>query len=77
MKTLTDAQAYAAMFHFLKNHWMRGKSDEIAILLSGMSMLPDGSTSDPAVLQDWEHAVARALMGEGPDALDLQSRSGS
>jgi hypothetical protein len=42
MTYMTPEQAYLAMFSFLEEHWRRGGSDELAMLLSSMSLLPDG-----------------------------------
>lgn len=74
MKTLTDEQAYAAMFYFLERYWEREKSDEIAMLLGGMSILQDGGTADPAYLQDWNEAVEFALNGGQPGQLMLGNK---
>ncbi|MGO9776719.1 MAG: hypothetical protein ACLPM3_09080 [Terracidiphilus sp.] len=71
MKTMTDKQAYAAMFHFLKQLYERTKSDDLGGFLGGMCMLQDGKTADPAVLHDWDEAVEYALKGGGPDSLQL------
>lgn len=71
MKTMTDKQAYTAMFHFLKQLYERTKSDDLAGFLGDMSMLENGSTADPAMLHDWERAVEYALRGGEPDPLKL------
>jgi hypothetical protein len=71
MKTMTDKQAYAAMFHFLKQLYERTKSDDLGGFLGGMSILQNGSTADPAVLHDWDKAVEYALKGGKPDSLIL------
>ena len=72
MKTMTEQQAYAAMFHFLEEYWKRGKSDDIGGLLSSMLMLQDGSTADPAMANDWQQAVDYALKGGEAGLLDLK-----
>lgn len=71
MKTMTEQQAYAAMFYFLKQYYERGKSDEIGGMLGGMSLLADGSPADPAVWRDWMDAVEYAVKGGGADPLRL------
>ena len=76
MTTMTDKQAYAAMFNFLKDLYARTKSDALGGLLGGMSILDDGSTADPAVWSDWEKAVKCALQGAGPDPLTLRRSDG-
>lgn len=52
---LTNDQAYEAMFRFLEKHWEDGekKSDEIAIMLTGMKRGVDGITADPAYGNIW------------------------
>jgi hypothetical protein len=71
MKTMTDKEAYSAMFYFLKQLHERTKSDDLGGFLGGMSLLPDGSAADPAVLHDWDKAVEFALEGGKPDSLTL------
>lgn len=61
---LTEEQAYLAMFSFLEAEYLLISSDEIGGLLGSMSLLPDSSTADPAVKDQWREAVARALNGE-------------
>jgi hypothetical protein len=69
---MTDKQAYAAMFVFLKQLYERTKSDELGGFLGGMSMLEDGSPADPAVVEDWRQAVEHALRGGKPDSLTFR-----
>jgi hypothetical protein len=66
---MTDKQAFAAMFNFLKDLYSHTQSDDLGALLGAMSILEDGSTADPAVWSDWEKAVRSALQGHGPDLL--------
>lgn len=72
MSTMTDKQAYAAMYRFLKGLYLRTKSDYLAGLLGGMSTLEDGSPADPAIVNDWREAVTYALEGGKPDSLELK-----
>ncbi len=72
MSTMTDKQAYAAMFRFLERLYRRTKSDDLGGLLGGMAMLEDGSPADPAVVDDWQQAVEYAMRGDKPDSLMLQ-----
>lgn len=62
-KILTQKQAYEAMFKFLEQYWERGKSDEIACILSNMSLTTwtEGTPADPAYIQDWDDAVKNVL----------------
>ena len=62
MKTMTEEQAYAAMYHFLDQYFQQTKSDDVGALLGGMSLL-DGEPVDAAVAGDWEDAVEFALAG--------------
>jgi hypothetical protein len=71
MKTLTEEQAYAAMFYFLRQLFERTKSDDLGGFLGAMSTLQDGSVADPAVLDDWHKAVDYALGDGKPDTLTL------
>jgi hypothetical protein len=68
---MTSEQAYLAMFSFLEEHWRRGGSDELAMLLSSMSLLADGNTADPAIARDWSNAVGRATSGQVDATLKL------
>jgi len=73
MSVMTDKQAYAAMFHFLEEHWKRTKSDDVGGLLGAMSMLQDGpTTADPAIAHDWRRAVGYALNGGQPGTLQFK-----
>lgn len=72
MHTMTDKQAYIAMFRFLEKVYMRTKSDDLGGLLGGLSILGDGSPADPAVVEDWQQAVEYALKGGKETALDLK-----
>jgi hypothetical protein len=68
---LTPDQAYLAMFSFLEGHYERSKADDVAALLSSMSLLPDGRPADPAFSEDWRLAVEAALSGKVDAALRL------
>ena len=75
MDMMTEKQAYAAMYHFLKEYWQRGQS--LGDVLSYMSLLPDGSPADAAVTQDWRQAVRFALEGGSADGLAPHPRENS
>lgn len=57
--------AYKAMFHFLDKYHERGgrDDDEIAVLLSSMSMetFQDGGPADPAMWADWLDAIDEVM----------------
>ena len=72
MRMMTDEQAYAAMFYFLKQLWERTQSSDLGGFLGDMSLLQDGQTADPAVINDWSRAVDFALNGNKADTLKLR-----
>jgi hypothetical protein len=72
MTVMSEKQAYAAMFHFLEQLYLRTKSDELGGLLGGMSILQDGSPIDPAIGKDWRDAVEYAVNGGGPSPLKVK-----
>ena len=61
---LTFEQAYRAMFDFLQLNWERGKSEELAMLLGSMDLLPDGRPADPALWADWKKICEQAQTGQ-------------
>jgi hypothetical protein len=65
MEKLDTVLAYKAMFRFLENYHERGgrNDDEIAVLLSSMSMeiFQDGETADPATWDDWLDAIEEVM----------------
>lgn len=73
MDTLTQKQAYAAMFMYLEAIYDRTGSDDLGALLGGMSLLCDGGTADPAAWSDWEQAVRQAIEENPNLGLDLRS----
>jgi hypothetical protein len=72
MDSLTIKDAYAAMYAFLTDVYRRTGSDDVGVLLGGMSVLPDGGSADPAAWADWEAAVRRVKEGKVDTALGLQ-----
>jgi hypothetical protein len=63
MKSLSEYQAYVAMFAFLEHRYRLTKSDELGTLLGSMSLLPDGGTADPALWGEWLSAIREAESG--------------
>jgi hypothetical protein len=63
---LKPRQAYFAMFEFLRQHYLRGmsESEEIAGMLSGLTLLADGQPADAAYASDWSAAVSTVMMAE-------------
>jgi len=70
MNTVTDKEAFLAMVAFLQDYYKRTGSDDVGGLLGGLSLLPDGSTADPAAWQDWLRAVQKSKAG----TVDAQMR---
>jgi hypothetical protein len=60
---LTSEQAFLAMYAYLSEIYERSRSDEIGLILSDMSRLPDGSTADSAAAAAWDRSVRKALDG--------------
>ena len=67
---LSIRESYLCMAHFLGSYWERGgrSSDELAALLGGLPLTPDGISADPAMISDRLDAVA-AVTGKGPPKL--------
>ncbi len=61
MVILTLDQAYKAMYLFLDDRYSQTHSDDLGDILSGMSLLEDGSPADAAYEEDWAEAVQKAL----------------
>jgi hypothetical protein len=61
--TLTQKEAYLAMFSFLEDYYSRTKSDEIGSMLSGMCLMTDGKPMDGAYWNEWEQSVQKSLKG--------------
>ena len=67
MDKLSKKKAYQAMYYFLDKYYKLTKSDDVGCLLGGMSLLNDGGTADPAIWQDWEDAISKALERDSTD----------
>ena len=70
-KILTKEDAYLAMFAFLEDYYSRGNSDEIGGMLGSMSLLQNGSPTDPAIKQDWNDALEKVFQGKVDARLKL------
>jgi hypothetical protein len=64
MEMLTEDEAYLAMFAYLEYRWNIIKSPDLANCLSDMSLLPDGSSADPAIKHEWQEAVKLVKAGK-------------
>ncbi len=67
---LSIRDAYLCMVEFLEAYWARGgrSSGDLADLLGSLSLGHDGTSLDPAMLEDWLDVV-RHLTGKGPAPL--------
>ena len=62
--TLTEKQAFLAMYSFLDEYYQLTKADDVGSLLGSLSLLEDGGTADPAIKADWLKAIEKVLKGE-------------
>jgi hypothetical protein len=62
---LTLAEAYRTMFEFLVAYHERGES-QTGVLLSDIRLLEDGSSADPAQLQDFLDVFKKVKQREQP-----------
>jgi hypothetical protein len=67
MENMDAKLAYKAMVRFLENYWKVGQEEEIAVLLSSMSLeiFQDGKPADPAMWSDWLQAIADVMAEQG------------
>jgi len=69
---LTVKEAYAAMYAFLEKLYELTGSNDLGGFLGGLSLLPDGTTADPAAWDDWLEAVRKAKAGSVDAKLELK-----
>lgn len=62
--TLSEQEAFEAMYAFLAGMYERTQSDELGALLGSLSLLPDRKPADPAMWTDWLKCVQKAKNGE-------------
>ena len=72
MTELTKKEAFLAMYSFLEHEHEVSKSNDIGGLLGSMSLLQDGGTADPAVMQDWENAIKKVKARKVNAFLEIQ-----
>jgi hypothetical protein len=72
MTDLTKKEAFLAMYSFLEHEYEVSKSNDIGGLLGSMSLLQDGGTADPAVMQDWENAIKKVKARKVNAFLEIQ-----
>jgi hypothetical protein len=61
MEMLTIHQAYAAMLLFLQRYYNNTQSEDVAILISGMYLIDEGSTADPGSWFEWMEDVETVM----------------
>jgi hypothetical protein len=71
--TLSEEQAYLAMFSFLEELYTRFQYDQLGGILGSMCLLPNGTCVDPAIWNDWLRAVERARNSQ----VDAEMRIGN
>lgn len=54
---MKNPMGYRIFHRYLDYIWDAEEHDYLCVLLSGMSLLADGSTADPAYESDWEKAI--------------------
>jgi hypothetical protein len=62
--SLSEHEAYLAMYAFLSSYNERGRSDEVGALLGSLSLLSNGSPADPALALDWQQACRAVRAGK-------------
>ena len=63
-RKLTELQAFQAMTKFLEIYYKNTSSDDVAVLLGGMQIFPEGGTFDPAAWEDWMDSINEVLKEE-------------
>ncbi len=69
---MIELRAYRIMFRFLEDRYSRLPSDVLGTILSDLSLgiWADGAPGDPAVIAEWERAVA--AIDEAQDGQDTE-----
>lgn len=62
--TLTEVEAYEAMYAYLLKIYEITKSDDLGGLLGSMSTLPSGRIADPAIWNDWLKCIDDVKQGK-------------
>ena len=61
-KKLTIDEAYDAMIDYLEGYYNRtGHPSDVGALLARMYLVADGTSADPAALEDWKKSVNKIL----------------
>lgn len=70
---ISSDDAYRAMIIFLRDIYLRTKSDDLGSLLGSMCLLSDGKPADQAIFHEWQTAVRQATQGTVDIQLRLQN----
>jgi len=65
-KMLSIEDAYDAVVDYLEKIYRKTNSGDAGALAGEMSFLPDGSSADPAALEDWDDSVNK-ILGRNPN----------
>lgn len=66
MSTISQEQAYRAMFVFLERYYELTQTDDVGALLGSMRLLEDGRPVDAAMWEEWQ-ACIRDVTAEAPE----------
>lgn len=58
---ISNEEAFKAMELFLEIYYKYTNSDDIGTLLSGMQLLEDGITADPAMWEEWLECIKKVV----------------
>ncbi len=61
-KTMTEKEAYMAMYIFLKNYYFSTKDEGVGNLASGLQLLPCGNALDHAYQIEFEKCCKEAKL---------------
>lgn len=58
---LNEEEAFEAMLDFLEKYYQRTNSDDVACILSDITLVGKEETADPAAWHDWIDSVKKIL----------------
>lgn len=70
--TVNHPTGYRIFFRYLDHIRNAEDHDWLGSLLGGMSLLPDGSTADPAYESDWDDAIEKSSDRNDPYQIGMQ-----
>lgn len=63
--SLSEKEAYQAMFSFLEHLYEITKDDSLGGFLGSMQLLPDGKPIDSAYWEDWVNIINKIVKARG------------